>query len=112
MATAAIACSSYTCQHTAALPGAYRRTEFPTHNCGYTPAQVHNAYQTTDLLAHGVDGRGVSVAVLLFYPIPNAVSDINRFATGHGLPVLAPGQYTEVLPASFVEPPPPGCPLA
>lgn len=110
-ATTPPTCSSYTLQHTTTLPAAYGRTVFPTQNCGYTPAQLHSAYQTTDLLAHGIDGRGVNVAVLLFYPIPTVVSDINRFSTNHGLPPLAPGQLTEVLPASFVEPPPPDCPL-
>jgi len=111
MSAPAVTCSSYPFQHTATLPAAYGRTVFPTQGCGYTPAQIHGAYRTTDLLAHGVDGRGTTVAVLLFYPIPNAVSDINRFANGHGLPPLASGQYTEVLPAGFVEPPPPLCPL-
>ena len=112
LAAASAPCSSYTFQHTATLPPAYGRTEFPTHDCGYTPAQVHRAYQTADLLAHGIDGRGVNVAVLLYYPIPTVVSDIDRFSGAHGLPPLAPGQLTEVLPASFVEPPPPDCPLA
>lgn len=111
-AAASASCSSYTFQNTATLPPAYGRTQFPTHDCGYTPAQVHSAYQTTDLLAHGIDGRGVNVAVLLFYPIPTVVSDIDRFSAAHGLPALAPGQLSEVLPASFVEPPPAGCPLA
>jgi subtilase family serine protease len=108
----AVTCSSYPFQHTTTLPAAYGHTVFPTQGCGYTPAQIHGAYRTTDLLANGIDGRGVTVAVLLFYPIPNAVADINRFSSGHGLPPLASGQYTEVLPASFVEPPPPLCPLA
>jgi subtilase family serine protease len=110
--TAADVCSSYAFQHTTTLPAAYGHTVFPTKGCGYTPAQMHGAYNTTGLLAHGIDGRGVRVAVLLFYPIPTAVADINRFSTGHGLPPLAAGQYTEVLPAGgFVEPPPALCPL-
>jgi subtilase family serine protease len=111
MSTAPLTCSSYTFQHTTTLPAAYGHTRFPTPGCGYTPAQLHGAYRTTDLLAHGIDGHGVRVAVLLFYPIPTAVADINRFSNGHGLPPLAPGQYTEVPPSGFVEPPPPECPL-
>jgi subtilase family serine protease len=101
-------CSSYAFQHTAVMPAAYGRTVFPTQGCGYTPAQVHTAYGTAGLLAHGVNGHGVTVAVLLFYPSPTAVSDINQFAAGHGLPQLAPGQFSQVLPASFNFGP--GCP--
>ena len=105
-----VTCSSYAFEHTATLPAAYGRTVFPTQGCGYTPAQVHGAYETSSLLTHGVDGRGVKVAVLLFYPVPTAVSDIDRFSAGHGLPPLAPGQLTEDLPASFNYGPASGCP--
>ncbi|HEX3651002.1 MAG TPA: S53 family peptidase [Pseudonocardiaceae bacterium] len=107
-----VTCSSFSFQHFASLPPAYGRTEFPTQGCGYTPQQLHDAYDTTGLLSHGIDGRGVRLAVLLFYPIPTVVDDINRFDTNVGAPPLAPGQLTEVLPSSFVEPPPAACPLA
>jgi subtilase family serine protease len=107
-----VTCSSYAFQNFATLPPAYGRTRFPTQGCGYTPQQMHDAYQTTGLLAHGIDGRGVRLAALLFYPIPTVVADINRFDGNHGVPGLAPGQLTEVLPSSFVEPPPAACPLA
>jgi subtilase family serine protease len=105
-------CSTYAFQHFTTLPAAYGRTEFPTQGCGYTPQQMHAAYGTTGLLAHGVDGRGVRLAVQLYYPVPNAVADINRFDANHGSPGLSPGQLTEVLPSGFVQPPPPDCPLA
>jgi len=105
-------CSSFAFQNFTTLPSAYGRTEFPTQGCGYTPQQVHDAYNTTGLLAHGIDGHGVRLAVLLYYPIPTVVADINRFDTNQGVPGLAPGQLTEVGPANFVEPPPAGCPLA
>lgn len=107
-----VTCSSFAFQRFATLPPAYGRTRFPTQGCGYTPQQVHGAIGTTDLLAHGIDGRGVRVAALLFYPIPTVVADINRFDGNHAVPGLAPGQLTEVLPSSFVEPPPAACPLA
>jgi subtilase family serine protease len=109
-AAAPFTCSAYAFQHTAVLPAAYGRTVFPTQGCGYTPAQVHSAYDTTGLLGHGVNGRGVTVAVLLFYPSPTAVSDVNRFSAGHGVPPLAPGQFSQVLPASFNYGPSSGCP--
>lgn len=105
-------CSAYAFQHFTTLPAAYGRTEFPTQGCGYTPQQMHAAYGTTGLIAHGIDGRGVRLAVLLFYPIPTVVADIDRFDANHGSPGLAPGQLTEVLPSTFVEPPPADCPLA
>jgi subtilase family serine protease len=108
---APVTCSSFAFQNFATLPPAYGRTQFPTQGCGYTPQQVRDAYGTSGLLAHGIDGRGVRLAVLLFYPVPTAMADINRFDSGHGVPPLAPGQLTQVLPPSFVEPPPAACPL-
>ncbi|HEY4464725.1 MAG TPA: S53 family peptidase [Streptosporangiaceae bacterium] len=109
-AAAPFTCSAYVFQHTAVLPAAYGRTVFPTQGCGYTPAQVHGAYETTGLLGRGVNGRGVTVAVLLFYPSPTAASDLDRFSAGHGVPPLAPGQFSQVLPASFNYGPTSGCP--
>lgn len=111
-ATAAgpVTCSSYAFQHTATLPAAYGHTVFPARGCGYTPAQIHGAYDTSGLLARGVDGRGVKVAVFLFYPTPTAESDIDTFAANHGLPRLAPGQFTQVLPSSFDYSSSSGCP--
>jgi subtilase family serine protease len=111
-ATAAspVTCSSYAFQHTATLPAAYGRTVFPTRVCGYTPQQIQSAYETSGLLARGVNGRGVKVAVSLFYPTPTAESDIDTFAANHGLPQLAPGQFTQVLPSSFNYGSSSGCP--
>jgi len=105
-----VTCSAYAFQNEAALPPAYGRTTFPTQGCGYTPAQVQSAYGTAALLGKGINGRGVKVAVFLFYPTPTAASDIDRFAAGHGLPQLAPGQFTQVLPPSFNFGPSSGCP--
>ena len=109
-ATAPPTCSAYAFQNTATMPAAYGQTVFPTQLCGYTPAQVHGAFGTAGLLRRGIDGRGVTVAVLLIYPSPTAVSDLNQFAAGHGLPQLAPGQFTQYLPASFNYGPDSGCP--
>src|SRR5262249_23319558 len=100
----------YSFQNATSMPAAYGRTVFPTQVCGYTPAQVHSAYNTTGLLAHGIDGHGVTVAVLLFYPSPTAASDLDRFAAGHGLPQLLPGQFTQHLPDSFNYGASGGCP--
>lgn len=105
-----VSCSAYAFQHTVTLPPAYGRTMFPAQGCGYTPAQLQHAYGTAGLLAHRVAGRGVTVAVSLFYPSPTAVSDIDRFAAGHGLPQLTPGQFTQVLPPSFNFGPSGACP--
>lgn len=105
-----VTCSSYAFQHTATLPAAYGRTVFPTRICGYTPQQIQGAYDTSRMLAQGVNGRGVKVAVFLFYPTPTAQSDINTFAANHGLPQLAPGQFTQVLPPSFDYSSASGCP--
>lgn len=104
LAAPAVHCSGYTGEHTASMPTAYGRETFPTRGCGYSPAQIRRAYGTADLVDRGVDGRGTTVAVLLFFAVPHLVEDANRFFVGHGVAPLALGQLTQVLPKSFDSP--------
>lgn len=66
--------------------------------CGYTPPQFRSAYS----IPSGLDGTGVTVAVVDAYASPTLLSDAQKFASindpGHP---LADSQFSELLPSSF-----------
>ena len=63
---------------------------------GYTPAQFRGAYGVARAIAHGNDGRGVTVAVIDAYAAPTIVSDVNRFSHDNGVPRFKHGQFSQV----------------
>jgi subtilase family serine protease len=65
--------------------------------CGYTGPQFRSAYENNTTL----DGSGVTVAITDAYAWQKIAQDANRYATEHGDGAYAPGQLTQVLPASF-----------
>ena len=66
--------------------------------CGYTPPQFRSAYS----IPSGLDGSGVTVAVVDAYASSTLLSDAQKFASindpGHP---LADSQFSELLPSSF-----------
>ena len=52
----------------------------PWAPCGYQPDQVRNAYGVTGVLAGGIDGSGVTVAIVDAYASPTIVSDATTYA--------------------------------
>jgi subtilase family serine protease len=102
-------CSTYWAEKTTAtdpapqgqvLPDVYG-TDQPYAVCGYTPAQLRGTYGVT---GSGLDGSGVTVAVIDAYASPTIVSDVNRFSADHGLPSLN-GLFTQaVAPGTFRRP--------
>lgn len=48
--------------------------------CGYTPAQVRGAYGITDTVRDGIDGRGVTVAIVDAFGSPNLFADAAEYA--------------------------------
>ncbi|MEV5719133.1 S53 family peptidase [Amycolatopsis mediterranei] len=64
--------------------------------CGYTPRQVRDAYGITGT---GLTGKGVTIGIISIGNEINTLPDANRFATEHGEPPFAPGQFTAYLPA-------------
>ncbi|WP_240521563.1 S53 family peptidase [Amycolatopsis vastitatis] len=64
--------------------------------CGYTPRQVRDAYGITGT---GLTGKGVTIGIISIGNEINALPDANRFATEHGEPPFAPGQFTAYVPA-------------
>jgi subtilase family serine protease len=91
-------CSEYIGQHLATVPPAYGKTQVPTNNCGYTPAQFRDAYGLTALAKKGIDGKGQTVAIIDAYGAPGMEKDINTFSKMAGEPKLLPGQFTAIEP--------------
>jgi subtilase family serine protease len=90
-------CGSYYGQSIAkSKPKAFGKN-WPWAVCGYTPAQVRNAYGVT---ASGMTGAGQTVAVVDAYASPTMLADANQFSRLEHEPQFAPGQYQQFLPAS------------
>jgi subtilase family serine protease len=85
-------CSQYWGQHTEKIPAAYGKTSAPTQLCGYTPAQLREAYGIT---GSRYTGKGTTIAVVLNEAWPTMLADANRFFAANGIAGFAPGQYTE-----------------
>jgi subtilase family serine protease len=60
---------------------------------GYTPAQIKGAYGIS-----GYDGAGQTVAIIDAYASPTILQDVNQWSTNRGLPIMTPGQLTQVVP--------------
>ncbi len=83
-------CSAYYGQKKAtSMPKAYGRT-LTWAPCGYTPAQLRDAYGATK---SGLTGTGTSVAILSEADDSNALSDANRWARQQHVPPFAAGQF-------------------
>ncbi len=94
-------CSAYYGQKIAVdKPSAYGKKQ-PYAPCGYDPKQYESAYGESALLRAGIDGRGVTVAITDGFAAPTMLADLQTYSKKHGLPAVKPGQYKEILPASF-----------
>jgi subtilase family serine protease len=91
-------CSHYWGEHRVHIPTAYGHSTAPTQVCGYTPAQMRQAYGVT---GSPYTGKGATVAIVLDARSPTMEADANRFFAAHGLAGFKPGQYTENLPPDF-----------
>jgi len=91
-------CSDYYGQKIASdKPAAYGQHE-PYVVCGYGPQQYQSAYGESGLLAAGVNGRGVTVAITDAYAAPTIVQDAQRYSQVHQQPLFTPGQFTQITP--------------
>ncbi len=52
----------------------------------YGPGQLQRAYDTQPLLAHGIDGRGTTIAFVESFGSPTIAADLRRFDAAFGLP--------------------------
>jgi subtilase family serine protease len=91
-------CSDYFGQKLAYnQPPAYGRTE-PYAICGYVPQQYQSAYGESGLLASGVNGRGVTVAITDAYAAPTIYQDAQRYNQVHHQPLFTRGQFSQITP--------------
>jgi subtilase family serine protease len=63
--------------------------------CGYVPAQLQGAYGLTPQIAAGIDGKGVTVAVVDAYESPTLLSDAQEYERrNQPTQVLSAGQFS------------------
>jgi subtilase family serine protease len=76
----------------------------PDAVCGYTPAQLQGAYGLSAPIADGVDGKGVTVAIVDAYASPTLLSDAQQYETlNQPGAVLGAHQFTEMLDQPFTQ---------
>ena len=91
-------CSGYYGQKTATdQPPAYGQSE-PYVICGYGPQQYQAAYGESGLLAAGVNGKGVTVAITDAYAAPTIYQDAQQYSAVHQQPQFTPGQFSQIIP--------------
>lgn len=70
--------------------------------CGYTPAEIREAYDVAGLVDSGDTGKGQTVAVIDAYASPTLLSDAQHYAlVNDPSHPLASSQFTEMLAHSF-----------
>jgi subtilase family serine protease len=74
----------------------------PYAPCGYTPPQLQSAYGLTSQIAGGVDGRGVTVAIVDAYASPTLFADAQQYSSrNQPSQVLQSSQYSQLLAKKF-----------
>lgn len=73
--------------------------KLPYAPCGYTGPQYRAAYEGANKT--GLDGSGVTVAIVDAYAWQLIASDANTYASTNGDGSYAPGQLTQNLPATY-----------
>lgn len=90
-------CSTYFNTNKATLstaPYPYSATE-NWLNCGYTPAQIREAYGLNKVK---FTGAGVTVAIVDAFASPTLEADGNAYAKNHALPPLKPSNFSQDIP--------------
>lgn len=78
--------------------------------CGFTVAQVLEAYGVTEAHERGLRGQGQTIVLMEFYDSPTIVDDVNTFSRLSHLPPLTESNFKVVYPdgkPSGPAPPPP-----
>ena len=92
-------CSAYYGQKTAVAQPGVNGKKLPYAVCGYEPKQYQSAYGESGLIKHGIDGRGITVAVTDAFASPTIVSDTRTYNRRHGLPAFGRNQFSQITPA-------------
>jgi subtilase family serine protease len=91
-------CSTYYGEKVATQYPKVNGKNVPFAPCGYTPSQYQGAYGTSGLIAKGIDGRGVTVAITDAYAAPTILQDANTYAVRHGQAPFGKHQFKQILP--------------
>ena len=84
-------CSSYYGQvKDTTAPAENGTKDNPYVVCGYVPSQLRSAYGVT-----GVNGRGVTIAIVDAYGSSDILADANEYAKNHGDPTFKSGQFLD-----------------
>ena len=70
----------------------------PYAPCGYVASQMQGAYGVTDLIKKGIDGSGVTVAVVDAYNSPLIEQDSAAYFARHGQPAWGATQFKQAFP--------------
>ncbi len=97
-------CSQFFGQKIDTTDPTFNGKQLPYAPCGYNPSQLRGAYGIDKTVAAGIDGRGVTVAIVDAFGSPNLFADAVQYAKRNdpAHPLLA-SQFTEQ-----VAPPTPG----
>jgi subtilase family serine protease len=78
----------------------------PWAPCGYQPGQLRSAYGLDTALRYGIDGRGVTVAVVDAFASPTIRRDITEYAKRYDpAHPWARGQYRQIVPPGIFQVP-------
>jgi subtilase family serine protease len=78
----------------------YNGKTLPFAVCGYTGKQLRQAYEAG---VTGLDGTGVTVAIVDAYASPTILTDANQYAANTGDKAFARGQFSQNLPQSYTQ---------
>ncbi len=85
-------CAAYYNQTQDKTQPGYQGHALPYTICGYTPAQIRDAYRVTQT---GLTGQGVRIGVVDAYSSPTMVADANEWSQQNGLPTFGAGQFVD-----------------
>jgi subtilase family serine protease len=85
-------CSAYYAEKMATNVPKFQGKTLPYAPCGYVPSQLRGAYGVT---ASGLNGSGQTVAITDAFDASTLQADANEYATRHGDPAFAAGQFQD-----------------
>ena len=85
-------CSSYYGEKMATTLPKFNGRTLPYAPCGYVPSQLRSAY---GIKGSGLNGAGQTVAITDAFDASTLQADANTYATSHGDPAFAAGQFSD-----------------
>ncbi|MGA8027255.1 MAG: S53 family peptidase [Bryobacteraceae bacterium] len=69
--------------------------------CGYTPPEIHTAYNLTGLYKEGFDGTGQTIVIIDWCGSETIQDDANTFSARFGLPALTSSNFHIIYPSTY-----------